>query len=206
LERRPDIAGAERTLAAANAQIGIAYAAYYPNITISASGGFTSSTWQHLLDWPSRFWSIGPSASETIFDAGLRRATVNQYVATYNANLAGYRQTVLTAFQQVEDALSTLRILTDQIQQQKRAADSAKLALDLEMNRYENGLDPYVDVVIQQNTLLSAQQVLTQIEIQRVTASVQLIQALGGGWDRSQLPTPQQITGKPAQADTKLQQ
>ena len=206
LERRPDIAGAERTLAAANAQIGIAYAAYYPNITISAAGGFTSSTWRHLLEWPSRFWSVGPSASETIFDAGLRRATVNQYVATYNANLAGYRQTVLTAFQQVEDALSTLRILTDQIQQQKRAVDSAKLALDLEMNRYENGLDPYVDVVIQQNTLLSAQQTLTQIEIQRVTASVQLIQALGGGWDRSQLPTPQQITEKPAQADTKLQQ
>jgi NodT family efflux transporter outer membrane factor (OMF) lipoprotein len=205
LERRPDIAGAERTLAAANAQIGIAYAAYYPNITLSATGGFTSSTWKHLLDWPSRFWSIGPSASETIFDAGLRRATVNQYVATYNANLAGYRQTVLTAFQQVEDALSTLRILTDQIQQQKRAVDSAKLALDLEMDRYQNGLDPYVDVVIQQNTLLSAQQVLTQIEIQRVTASVQLIQALGGGWDRSQLPTPQQITGKPVKADTELQ-
>jgi len=206
LERRPDIAGAERTLAAANAQIGIAYAAYYPNITLSATGGFTSSTWKHLLDWPSRFWSIGPSASETIFDAGLRRATVNQYVATYNANLAGYRQTVLTAFQQVEDALSTLRILTDQIQQQKRAVDSAKLALDLELDRYQNGLDPYVDVVIQQNTLLSAQQVLTQIEIQRVTASVQLIQALGGGWDRSQLPTPQEITTKPAQTETTLQQ
>jgi NodT family efflux transporter outer membrane factor (OMF) lipoprotein len=202
LERRPDIAAAERTLAAANAQIGIAYAAYYPNLTLSASGGFESSTWKHLLDWPSRFWSIGPSIAETVFDAGLRRATVNQFVATYNADLAGYRQTVLNAFQQVEDSLSTLRILTQQIQQQHEAVESARVALDLEMRRYENGIDPYINVVTEQNNLLGAQQVMAQIEIQRVTASVQLIEALGGGWDRSQLPTPQQITAKPAKADS----
>jgi NodT family efflux transporter outer membrane factor (OMF) lipoprotein len=206
LERRPDIAAAERTLAAANAQIGIAHAAYYPNLSLSASGGFESSAWKHLLDWPSRFWSIGPSVSETIFDAGLRRATVNQYVATYNANLAGYRQTVLTAFQQVEDNLAALRILTEQIQQQHKAVESTKRALEMEMARYQTGVDPYIDVVTEQNALLAAQQTMAQIEIQRATASVQLIEALGGGWDRSQLPTPQQITAKPADSDTVLQQ
>jgi outer membrane protein TolC len=126
-------------------------------------------------------------------------------VATYNANLAGYRQTVLTAFQQVEDALSTLRILSQQIQLQHQAVESAKTALNLEMGRYDSGLDPYIDVVIQQNTLLSAQQSLAQIEIQRVTASLQLIEALGGGWDRSQLPSPEQVTAKPSQADTAIQ-
>jgi NodT family efflux transporter outer membrane factor (OMF) lipoprotein len=206
LQRRPDIAAAERVMAAANAQIGIAYAAYYPNLSLSAAGGFESSAWKHLLDWPSRIWSIGPSISETIFDAGLRRATINQYAAIFNADLAAYRQTVLTAFQQVEDALAALRILTQQIQQQHQAVESATTALDLEMKRYKLGLDPYVDVVIQQNTLLSAQQVLAGIEIQRMTASVQLIEALGGGWDTSQLPTPQQVTLKPAKAETALQQ
>jgi NodT family efflux transporter outer membrane factor (OMF) lipoprotein len=206
LERRPDIAAAERTMAATNAKIGIAYAAYYPNLTLSATGGFESSTWKHLFDGPSRIWSVGPSVSETIFDAGLRRATVNQYVATYNANLASYRQTVLTAFQQVEDALSTLRILTQQIQQQHQAVESARVALDLETKRYEAGLDPYIDVVIEQNTLLAAQQILAQIEIQRATASVQLIESLGGGWDTTQLPTPQQVSAKPEKADTALQQ
>lgn len=205
LERRPDIAAAERTLAAANAQIGIAHAAYYPNLSLSASGGFESSTWKHLLDWPSRFWSIGPSVSETIFDAGLRRATVNQYVATYNADLAGYRQTVLTAFQQVEDDLAALRILTEQIQQQHTAVESTKRALELEMARYQTGVDPYLLVVIEQTALLSAQQTMAQIEIQRATASVQLIEALGGGWNRSQLPNPQQVTAKPASSDTVLQ-
>jgi outer membrane protein TolC len=112
---------------------------------------------------------------------------------------------VLTAFQQVEDALATLRILTQQIQQQRQVVESAKVALDLETTRYETGIDPYIDVVTEQNTLLAAQQGLAQIEIQRVTASVQLIEALGGGWDRSELPTPQQVTAKPAKADTATQ-
>lgn len=206
LERRPDIAAAERSLAAANAQIGIGKAAYFPNVTISAAGGTQSSTWTHLLDWPSRFWSVGPSIAETVFDAGLRRATVNQYVAIYNANLAGYRQTVLNAFQQVEDALSTLQILTEQIQQQKQVVESAKLALDLEMQRYETGIDPYINVVTEQNALLSAQQTLATIEIQRTTASVQLIEALGGGWNRSQLPTLEQVKAKPDANDTAIQE
>lgn len=206
LERRPDIAAAERTMAAANAQIGIGKAAFYPTLTLSATGGLESSTWKHLLDWPSRFWSIGPSISETIFDAGLRRATVQQYVATYNGDLASYRQTVLNAFQQVEDALSSLRILTEQIQQQHKVVESAKVALDLEMNRYQTGLDSYINVVTEQNNLLTAQQTLAQLEIQRTTASVQLIEALGGGWDRSQLPTPEQVKAKPTAAETTLQQ
>jgi NodT family efflux transporter outer membrane factor (OMF) lipoprotein len=206
LERRPDIAAAERTMAAANAQIGVATAAFYPNLSISASAGFESSIWKKLFDWPSRFWSVGPSLSETVFDAGLRRATVNQFTAIYNADLAAYRQSVLTAFQQVEDSLAAVRILTQQIQQQHQAVESARVALDLETKRYESGIDPYIDVVTEQNALLSAQQILALIEIQRMTQSVSLIEALGGGWDRSELATPQQVTAKPAKADTTIQQ
>ena len=205
LERRPDIAGAERVMAAANAQIGIAYAAYYPNVSLSVSGGLESSAWRRLFEWPSRFWSVGPSVSETIFDAGLRRATINQFIATYNADLASYRQTVLTAFQQVEDSLATVRILTQQIQQQEQVVESAKQTLDLEMKRYETGIDPYLNVVLDQNALLAAQQSLAAIEIERTTACVQLVEALGGGWDRSQLPTPEQVTEKPSKTDTTIQ-
>jgi NodT family efflux transporter outer membrane factor (OMF) lipoprotein len=206
LERRPDIAAAERVMAAANAQIGIAYAAYYPNISLTAGGGFESSSWKHLFDWASRFWSVGASASETVFDAGLRRATINQYIATYNGDLASYRQTVLNAFEQVEDNLAALRILTEQIRVQRQAVESARTALDLEQKRYDTGIDPYIDVVTQQNVLLAAQQVLAGIEIQRAVASVQLIEALGGGWDRSQLPTPEQVAAKPTKDQTTIQQ
>ncbi len=206
LERRPDIAAAERTMAAANAQIGVAYAAYYPNLTLSAAAGFETSVWKKLFDWPSRYWSVGPSVSETVFDGGLRRATVNQYVAMYNADLASYRQTVLSGFQQVEDSLAAVRILTQQVQQQYQAVQSAKVALDLEAKRYESGLDPYIDVVLQQNTLLSAQQALASVEIQRMTYSVSLVEALGGGWDTTELPTPRQATEKPAKAETAIQQ
>ena len=150
LERRPDIAAAERNMASANAQIGIANAAFYPNLTLSAQGGLESSTFKHLLDWPSRFWSIGPSVSETIFDAGLRRATVNQFIAVYNADVASYRQTVLTAFQQVEDNLAAVRILSTQMQQQQAAQQSAQQFVGLAMARYQTGIDPYINVVIAQ--------------------------------------------------------
>ena len=206
LERRPDIAAAERTMAQANATIGIAYAAYYPNLTLSAAGGFESSVFTKWLSWPSRFWSVGTSLSETIFDAGLRRATVQQYVATYNADLASYRQTVLAAFQQVEDALAEVRILSKQIQQQQEAVNSAQTFLQLEEARYQTGIDPYVNVLIAQTTLLSDQQILNGIQVQEMTAAVALIEALGGGWDRSQLPSPQQVTQKPAGTDTSIQQ
>jgi len=206
LERRPDIAAAERAMAQANATIGIAYSAYYPNLTLSAAGGFESSTFTHWLSWPSRFWSVGTSLSETIFDAGLRRATVQQYIATYNADLAGYRQTVLAAFQQVEDALAEVRILSKGIQQQQQAVNSAQTFLKLEEGRYETGIDPYVNVLIAQTTLLSNQQTLNNLQVQQMTAAVALVEALGGGWDRSQLPRPEQVMQKPAKTDTTIQQ
>ena len=144
-------------MAAANAQIGVADAAkqFYPTLTLSASGGFESSSIKKLFNWSSRFWSAGPSISETVYDGGLRRATVNQYIATYNADLASYRQTVLTAFQQVEDSLASVRILSQQVEREKAAVDSSKTYLDLEAGRYETGIDPYIDVVAAQTTLLS---------------------------------------------------
>ena len=205
LERRPDIAASERTMAAANAQIGVATAAFYPAITLSASGGVQSSTWTHLFDWSSRFWSVGPSVSQPIFDAGLRRATMRQYVETYNADVAGYRQTVLTAFQQVEDYLASVRIVSQQVQQQRAAAASAQRFVDLETTRYQTGIDPYINVITAQNTLLTAQQSLATAHTQQMTASVQLIVALGGGWDSTQLPTPAQVSQRLTPAETAIQ-
>ncbi len=204
LERRPDIAAAERNMASANAEIGIAYAVYYPTIILSATGGTESSLARHLLDWPSRFWSIGPSISETIYDGGLRRAQVNQFISLYNADLATYRQTVLTAFGQVEDSLAAVRILSQQIGQQRQVVSSAQDALTLEMDRYRTGIDPYVNVVTLQTTLLIDQQTLTSLQIEQMTNAVQLVEALGGGWDRSQLPTPSQVEAKPTSAETKI--
>ncbi len=206
LERRPDVAAAERTMAAANAEIGIAYVAYYPTLTLSATGGTESSLAKHLLDWPSRFWSIGPSVSETIYDGGLRRAQVHQYVALYNSDLALYRQTVLTAFGQVETSLADVRILSQQIVQQRDVVASAQTALQLELGRYETGIDPYLDVVTLQTTLLIDQQTLASLQIEQMTDAVQLVEALGGGWDTSQLPTPSQVAAKPTSAETKIQQ
>jgi NodT family efflux transporter outer membrane factor (OMF) lipoprotein len=205
LERRPDVAAAERKLAAANAQIGIAYAAYYPTLTLGASGGFDSSTWKHLFDWPSRVWSIGPSVSETVYDGGLRRATVNQFITTYNADVATYRQTVLTAFQQVEDSLAAVRLLSQQILKQQQAVTSSEEALKLEVARYETGVDPYLNVVTLQTTLLSNQETLASLHVLEMTNSVTLIEALGGGWDLSQLPTPAEVSKKLDKADTTIQ-
>jgi len=206
LERRTDVAAAERTMAAANAAIGIAHSAYYPALSLTGEGGFESSAIGNWLSWPSRFWSVGTSLSETIFDAGLRRATVQQYVATYNADLAAYRQTVLTAFQQVEDALAEVRILSKQIQQEQQAVNSAQTYLQLEEARYETGIDPYVDVLIAQTTVLTDLQTLNSLQVQEMTDAVALVEALGGGWDRSQLPSPGQVAQKPAGTDTTIQQ
>ena len=204
LERRPDIAAAERNMAEANAQIGIAYAAYYPTLTLTAAGGFESSAFASVFTWPSRIWAIGGTLSETLFDAGLRRATVNQFIATYNAAVAGYRQTVLTAFQQVEDFLVAVRVLSQEIVKEQQAVHSAETSLRLEMGRYETGIDPYIDVVIAQTTLLTNQQTLVTSQIAEMVAAVQLIMALGGGWDRSQLPTPEAVTRKPTKAETTI--
>jgi NodT family efflux transporter outer membrane factor (OMF) lipoprotein len=206
LERRPDVAAAERTMAQANATIGIAYAAYFPNLTLNAEGGFESSAFHNWLSWPSRFWSIGASLPETLFDAGLRRATVQQYVATYNGDLASYRQTVLAAFQQVEDSLAEVRILSKQIQQEQQAVNSAQIYLKLEQARYETGVDPYADVLIAQTTVLADQQILNNLQVQQMTSAVALVEALGGGWDRSQLPSTKQVTQKPANSETTLEQ
>ena len=200
LERRPDIAASERSMAAANAQIGIAVAAYYPTLTLSADGGFETSVFKKLLSFSSRFWSVGPSLSETLYDAGLRRAAVQQFTAVYNADVAGYRQTVLTAFQQVEDSLATERILSTQIRQQLEAEQSAERFLELAKARYYTGVDQYLNVLVAQTTLLSEQQQLATLRTQAMTASVQLIEALGGGWDLSQLPTPAQVSERVSQS------
>jgi NodT family efflux transporter outer membrane factor (OMF) lipoprotein len=205
LERRPDIAAAERKMAAANAQIGIAYAAYYPSLSLSASYGYESSNFSHFFNFPSRFWSVGPTLSETIYDGGLRSATVKQFITTYNADVASYRQTVLTAFQQVEDSLASVRILSQQILKQEQAEKSSEEALQLETARYETGVDPYLDVVTAQTTLLNNQQTLATLHVQEMTASVQLVEALGGGWNRTQLPTPAEVSKKLDKADTAIQ-
>ncbi len=206
LQRRPDVAAAERTMAEANAQIGIAYAAYFPDLTLSGEAGFESSVFSKWLSWPSRFWSVGASAPETIFDAGLRRATVQQYVATYNADLASYRETVLTAFQQVEDGLAEVRILSKEIQQEQQAVASAQTYLKLEEARYQTGIDPYVDVLIAQTTVLADMQTLNTLQVEEMAYAVSLVEALGGGWDSSQLPNPQQVTQKSPVSDTAIQQ
>lgn len=196
VERRPDVAAAERTLAEANATIGIGYGAFFPQVTISADGGYESATLKHLFDWPSRIWSIGPSASQVIFDGGLYRAELHQYEAAYNADLASYRQTSLTAFQQVEDALAGTRIYSQQILQQQDAVKASQDFLNLEMQRYNTGVDPYVDVVTAQTTLLGDQQALNSLQVSEMMSAVELVQALGGGWDLSQLPTPSQVSAK----------
>jgi NodT family efflux transporter outer membrane factor (OMF) lipoprotein len=206
LQRRPDVAAAERTLAEDNATIGIGYGAFFPAVTLSASGGVESSAFKNWFTWPSRFWSIGPSISQTIFNGGLYRAELNQYIATYNSALAAYRQISLTAFQQVEDYLAAVRLYSQQVERQQAAVKDAQQFLDLEMQRYQAGVDPYVDVVTAQTTLLSDQQTLATIQVEEMTSSVSLIEALGGGWDLSQLPTPSQLTQKPPKSETTLQQ
>ncbi|HXW91646.1 MAG TPA: efflux transporter outer membrane subunit [Terriglobales bacterium] len=206
LERRPDIAAAERTLAEANAVIGIGYGAFFPTVSLAAAGGVESSQVKNWFTWPSRFWSIGPTISQTIFNGGLYRAELQQYTATYNADLAAYRQTVLTAFEQVEDSLAAVRLYSQQIERQQAAVKDAQQYLSLELGRYETGIDPYINVLTAQTTLLADQQTLITIQVGEMTSAVSLIEALGGGWDQSQLPTPAQLTQKPLPADTARQQ
>lgn len=190
LERRPDIAAGERNVAEANAQIGVARAAFFPTVTLAASGGFENTSITDWFNWPSRVFSVGPSLAETIFEGGLRRATVQQFRAQYDATVANYRQTVLTAFQQVEDNLSSLRILSQEIQQENTAVNSAQRNLSVATDRYRLGIDPYLNVITAQTTLLTSQQTVVNLGLQQMTSTVQLVEALGGGWDNSQLPTP----------------
>jgi NodT family efflux transporter outer membrane factor (OMF) lipoprotein len=199
LERRPDIAASERLMAQANAQIGVARAAYFPTLTLGASAGFQNTSASNWLTWPSRFWSVGPAIAETIYDGGLRRATVEQYRAQYDQTVANYRNSVLTAFQQVEDNLSALRILSQEIQEQDTAIASAQRSLNLATDRYRLGIDPYLNVITAQTALFSNQQTAVNLRIEQIVDSVQLIEALGGGWDSSTLPTSQQIVSRQAQ-------
>jgi NodT family efflux transporter outer membrane factor (OMF) lipoprotein len=200
LERRPDVAASERLMAQANAQIGVATSAYYPTLTLSATAGFESNSLSNWLTWPNRFWSVGPSLAETLFDAGLRGATVQQYQAAYYQTVASYRETVLTAFQQVEDNLAALRILAQEIKQQDTAVASAERLLAIATDRYKLGLDPYLDVLTAQTGLLNARQTAATLRMQQLTSGVQLIEALGGGWDVSQLPSSKDVASRSAPA------
>jgi NodT family efflux transporter outer membrane factor (OMF) lipoprotein len=196
LERRPDIAAAERTMAQANAAIGVATSAYYPTVSLTAAGGLQTSVISTLFSVSSLFWSMGASAAQTIFDAGLRRATVAQFRATYEADLAAYRQTVLTAFQQVEDYIATVRVSSDQISAQREAVIAGQRNLEIAMARYETGLDAYLNVLTAQTTLLTDQQTLVTQRVAEMVGAVQLVQALGGGWDVSQLPSAKDVISK----------
>jgi NodT family efflux transporter outer membrane factor (OMF) lipoprotein len=196
LERRPDIANAERSMAQANAEIGVARAAYFPTILLSASGGFGNSSASDWLTWPSRFWSVGPSLAETIVDAGLRKAAVQQYRAMYDQTVANYQQTVLTAFQQVEDNLASLRILAQDIEQQDAAVQAATRNLHEADTRYKAGLDPYLNVITAQTALLADQQTAVNFRMQQMVAAVQLVKALGGGWNSSQVPSEKEVGAK----------
>jgi NodT family efflux transporter outer membrane factor (OMF) lipoprotein len=193
LERRPDIAGAERRMAAANAQVGVAIAAYFPDISLSGSYGSQTSNFASLLTAPTLVWSIGAQVSESILDFGSRSAQVEQARALYDQNVADYRQTVLTGFQQVEDQLSTLRILEQQAAVQDQVVKSAEEAARLTLNQYKAGTVPYSSVITAQTTALSAEETAIGITQNRLTASVTLIQAIGGGWDASRLPRTDQV-------------
>jgi NodT family efflux transporter outer membrane factor (OMF) lipoprotein len=198
LERRPDVASTERLMEQANAQIGVARAAYFPTVTLGASAGFQTTQGSKWFTWPNRVWSVGPTVSETIYDGGLRRATVEQTRAAYDQTVATYRNTVLTAFQQVEDNLATLRILSKEIQEQDEAVKAAQRVLVLATDRYRLGIDPYLNVITAQTSLLSNEQTALDLRIQQIVSSVQLIEALGGGWDSSTLPTSKQIISREA--------
>jgi len=194
LERRPDIANAERTMAAANEQIGITEAAYYPTLTINPSAGLESLSIAHWFTFPSRFFAVGPSLAETLFDAGRRRAAVAGAQAAYDATVAAYRQTVLTAFQQVEDELSALRVLAEESVTATDSVNAAQRALDVSTAQYKAGTANYLTVITAQATLLAAQRTNTDLLTRRLVASVVLIQALGGGWDSTQLPGKRDLT------------
>lgn len=188
LERRPDIAAAERRVASANEQIGIARTAFFPQLVLSASAGFQGTSILNWMTWPSRVWAVGPTAVQTIFDAGRRRAVSEAAMAGYDATVANYRQTTLTAFQQVEDNLAALRILETEASQQRNATLSARESLQLAENRYKGGVDTYLQVISAQTTALVNERNEVDIQRRRMAASVLLIKALGGGWNVSNLP------------------
>lgn len=193
LERRPDIASAERRMASANEQIGIAQAAYYPNLTLAATGGIEGTNPAQWFTWPSRFWSLGPQVAQTIFSAGRRRSQVQQAQALYDSDVAGYRQTVLTAFQQVEDNLASLRALVNEAGSSADAVKAAQENLDISNYQYKAGIASSLNVIVAQAAALQAQITAINIHTRQLTSSVLLIEALGGGWDTSKLTSGTQI-------------
>ena len=196
LERRPDIAAAERRMASANAQIGVAKAAYYPTISLGAIGGFESGVITTLISGPSILWSAGGSAVMPLFDAGRRRANEDQAIAAYDQAVANYRETVLTGFQQVEDNVAALRILEHEAQVQEKAVDAAEKYLQLANTRYLGGVTSYLEVTTAQSAALSDELTAVNILGRRMVDAVSLVQALGGGWDRSALPARPECCGK----------
>jgi NodT family efflux transporter outer membrane factor (OMF) lipoprotein len=196
LERRPDIASTERQMAAANARIGVAKAAYYPLLNLTAAGGFESGAITTLLQGPSGLWALGASAFQTVFDGGRRRAASDEAIAAYDQTVASYRETVLTSFQQVEDNLAALRILEKEAQTQNEAVLAAQKSLDLSIQRYKGGVTSYLEVTVAQSAALSNEATAVNILGRRMVAAVQLIQALGGGWDSSSLPQNPECCGK----------
>jgi NodT family efflux transporter outer membrane factor (OMF) lipoprotein len=194
LERRPDIAAAERRLAAANAQIGVAKAAYFPNIVLNAAGGFESSHLSDWLSWPSRLWSVGLGLTQAVFDAGLRSALTDQARAAYDGTVASYRQTVLGGFQEVEDNLAALRILEEESRIQGEAVSAARRSFEYSMNQYRAGTISYLDVVTVQTILLANERTAIDILSRRMAASVLLIKAIGGGWNSSTLPSNKDLS------------
>jgi NodT family efflux transporter outer membrane factor (OMF) lipoprotein len=196
LERRPDIATAERNVSAANAQIGVAKAAYYPTLNLAATNGFQSSTIETLFTIARRYWALGPAgAAITLFDGGAKHSQYKQAIDGFDATVAGYRQTVLTGFQEVEDNLAALRILEDESIVQEKAVNAAKEALKLTVNQYQAGTISYLNVMTAQTAALSNQQTAVQLQGERLTASVLLIKALGGGWNVAMLPSPDEAGG-----------
>jgi len=193
LERRPDISAAERTMAAANANVGIAQTAYYPTLSLSATPGLLSTSLANLFTWGSRVWSAGPAISQTLFDFGRRDASLRGVEAAYDSTVASYRQIVLSAFQEVEDDLANLRYLAEEAVQQQEAVVAAEQAVDLELARYRAGTDSYINVITTQTIALSDEQAAVSILQRRMLAAVDLIKALGGGWDASTLPNIDQM-------------
>ena len=205
LERRPDIAAAERSVAAANAQIGVAKAAYFPTVTLSASGGFESSLLSQWFTWPSRFWSLGPAISEVLFEGGLRGAQTDQARAAYDATVANYRQTVLTGFQEVEDNLAALRILEEEMKTQEEAVNAARQSVKVTTNQYKAGIASALDVIVVQAVDFNDERIAVDILGRRMTAAVLLVKALGGGWDSSNLQSDRDL-GKREIKDSKNRQ
>jgi NodT family efflux transporter outer membrane factor (OMF) lipoprotein len=193
LERRPDIAAAERTVAAMNAEVGLAETAYYPTLTLSASGGLQSGGITTLFRWPNRIWSVGPSISQTLFDFGKRKAQLLMAEAAYDGSVATYRQSVLTAFQEVEDNMAALHYLEKQAAQQDIAVKEAERSVALELDRYKGGVDSYLNVITTQTIALTDASTAVTILQERMVAAVNLVTALGGGWNAANLPNAEQI-------------